>query len=96
MPDLYNDPNSMTCEYNCTSNYYALAWNGKRICVSMCPSSPVFYADEQSRKCVLYCANQTYKFVNNTYRGCLDYCPPQIFNASLSIDLYADNTTWTC
>lgn len=62
----------------------------------MCPSSPVFYADEQTRTCVRTCANTTYLFINNTYRGCLKSCPVQVFNASISVDLFADNTTWRC
>lgn len=90
----------MSCVPLCSNNYYAVAYTtvvtSTRKCVAMCPSSPAYFADEQTRKCVLQCANLTYKFVNNTYRGCLDYCPPQVFNATHQVDLYADNTTWTC
>lgn len=46
--------------------------------------------------CVSKCANGTYAFTNNSFRGCLTYCPPQVFNSSLQVDLFADNTTWTC
>ena len=62
----------------------------------MCPSTPVFYADEQNKKCVRKCANLTYQFVNNTYRGCLGSCPEQVFNGTHSVVLYRDNTTWKC
>ena len=62
----------------------------------MCPSTPVLYADEQNKKCVPKCANLTYQFVNGTYRGCLSYCPPQVYNASHTVDLFRDNTTWKC
>lgn len=62
----------------------------------MCPDNPPMLADLQSGMCVLKCANLTYEFSNNTFRGCLYVCPPQVFNASLQIDLFADNTTWTC
>lgn len=64
--------------------------------MEMCPSTPALYADEQTKKCVSQCANLTYKFVNNTYRGCLDYCPQQVFDDDHAIDLFEDNTTWTC
>lgn len=94
-PDLFNDPNTMTCEYNCTSGY-GLVYGNTRKCVDMCPSTPPYLADLQSLMCVEKCANGTYKFVNNTFRGCVFYCPPQVFNGTLSIDLFADNTTWTC
>ena len=100
LPDLYADPSTMTCVAVCPDDGYALAYNTTvtqtRKCVEMCPSSPAYLADEQNHKCVLTCANGTYKFINNTYRGCLDYCPQQVFNSSVSMDLYTDNTTWTC
>ena len=90
----------MKCLELCTNNYYAVAYSNTvtqtRKCVAMCPSTPVLFADEQTRKCVSQCANLTYKFVNNTYRGCLSYCPPQVYTASHIVDLYEDNTTWTC
>ena len=90
----------MTCVANCLDDKYALAYNTSvtqtRKCTAMCPSSPIFLADEQNKKCVRKCANETYKFVNNTYRGCLDYCPPQVFSPTYSVDLFTDNTTWTC
>ena len=80
MPDSYAQPANGECEQQCSTGY-ALAYNTSvtktRKCVSMCPSSPVFFADEQNKKCVLKCANLTYQFVNNTYRGCLEYCPAQ-------------------
>jgi hypothetical protein len=62
----------------------------------MCPDNPPMLADLQNRLCVHKCANQTYEFANNTFRGCLYVCPPQVFDASLQIDLFADNTTWKC
>lgn len=62
----------------------------------MCPSTPAYLADLENLMCVLTCANETYQFINNTFRGCLKICPQQVYNASLSDDLYADNTTWKC
>lgn len=53
-------------------------------------------ADMQSYHCVTKCANGTFAFINNTFRACLDYCPPQVYNATLQISLFADNTTWVC
>jgi hypothetical protein len=64
--------------------------------VQMCPSTPPYLADLQNGVCVTKCANDTYKFTNNTFRGCLYYCPPQVFNSSLIMNLFADNTTWSC
>lgn len=97
LPDTYAENGE--CVENCASGY-ALAYNTSttktRKCVSMCPSTPVLYADEQNKKCVTKCANLTYKFVDNTYRGCKDYCPVQVFNATHSVVLYRDNTTWSC
>ena len=96
VPDRYGDPNSHSCEYNCTNGYFALANSTRRVCVSMCPSTPAYLADLDNMVCVLACANETYQFINNTFRGCLKVCPARIYNSSLSDDLYADNTTWKC
>lgn len=62
----------------------------------MCPTKPPMLADLQSFTCVSKCANETFSFVNNSFRGCLDYCPPQVYSANLQVNLYADNTTWSC
>jgi ferredoxin-like protein FixX len=90
----------MTCVDTCSGLQYRLAYNNTvsttRKCVAMCPSSPVFYADEQTRTCVTKCANETYLFFNNSYRGCVKVCPAQVYTTTHSVDLYADNTTWRC
>ena len=92
MPNLYADPNTLTCEVTCTSNFYA--YDVSRKCVSMCPATPPYYANLQTKRCLTTCPIDTYKFTDNTFRGCVDVCPKRVYSTFYQVDLFAQNTTW--